>query len=121
MRLTLLALTVSAVTLVLACSYAKGPPVVLEGRVFASERVASIVRGMDQDQVMATLGPPVEVSNKGDLELWRYYVWQRQEETVRFLGLFPRREVLYSGSKEVEVAFVAGQVEYVRSDHRQRP
>jgi outer membrane protein assembly factor BamE (lipoprotein component of BamABCDE complex) len=102
---------------VLSCSYAKGPPYVVDGRLFHDDKVGFVRKGMPAEKVRELLGDPLDIKREDGLERWRYYVWQRQDETIRYLGLIPARRPLYSGAKEATILFKDGVVQEVQFQH----
>lgn len=106
------------VVLLLSCSYAKGPPYVVDGRLFRDDKVESVQEGMPAERVRELLGEPLDIEQQDGVERWRYYVWQRQVETIRYLGLIPVKKPLYSGAKEATICFRDGVVQDVQFQHR---
>lgn len=102
---------------VLGCSYAKGPPYAVEGQRFPDDRVSLVAEGMSAAKVRQILGQPYRIETSETGERWRYYVWQRQDETVRYLGLIPVKKPLYSGVKEATVVLRDGVVQEVSFRH----
>ena len=102
----------------LSCSYAKGPPYVVDGRRFRDDQVESVREGMTASEVRGLLGEPVEIERQQGREQWIYFVWQKQDETVRYLGFIPKKRLLYSGTKKATILIKDGFVEDVQFRHR---
>jgi len=112
-RLNLLLLALMA----LGCSYAKGLPYIVDGEQFPDAKVASIREGMSAAEVLQILGKPYEIESSEYGERWRYYVWQQQDETIRYLFI-PVRKPLYSGTKEATILLRNGRVKEVGFEHK---
>src|SRR6266508_2028958 len=69
----------------LGCSYGKGAPYAENGRLFPWKNVPLVTKGMTQGDVRKLLGDPLEVKVEGEIERWRYFVQERQEEHIRVL------------------------------------
>lgn len=71
---------------------------------------------MTREQVRSILGEPLAISTEGDVESWRYYAHERQDEYVYILGLIPTSRRVYDGEARALIEFrhgVVDRLEYV--------
>jgi outer membrane protein assembly factor BamE (lipoprotein component of BamABCDE complex) len=108
------ALAVGLMTLlvsVMACAYGKGAPYAVSGQLFRSKILPDIRKGMTREQVRSILGDPLAISTEGEIESWRYYVHERQDEHVYILGLIPTSRRVYDGEARALIEFRRGVVD----------
>jgi hypothetical protein len=74
-----------------ACSYGLHPHIILEGKPVDLERLASIRTGMSEEEVLNSIGMPLEIRQAEESSsVWRYYERARLRGcTVEFLGFIP--------------------------------
>jgi outer membrane protein assembly factor BamE (lipoprotein component of BamABCDE complex) len=96
---------------VTACAYGKGAPYAVSGQLFRWKILPDVREGMTHEQVRGILGEPLAISTEGEIESWRYYVHERQDEHVYILGLIPTSRRVYDGEARVLIQFRGGVVD----------
>lgn len=74
-----------------ACLYGLHPHITLEGKPFSPDRLASVREGMSEQEVLDSIGTPLETRHTDEsYSVWRYYERARLRGCkVEFLGIVP--------------------------------
>lgn len=97
--------------LLCGCSIATAPATIEAGNEFQWINVRKITEGMESSEVHRLLGNPLSIVQVEGGAHWRYYYRVRQQDVVRFLGIFPYRKTFSHWEREVGLLLRDGRVE----------
>lgn len=105
----------------LGCSHLKGPFRLVEGKEFAAENLDQVHEGMAAEEVLRTLGEPLERTPLDHGERWRYYVLEERVDEKRLLGTATIRKWRWERWTEAQLLVKDGRVVTVSFDSEVTP
>jgi outer membrane protein assembly factor BamE (lipoprotein component of BamABCDE complex) len=101
------------VGLLTGCAYGTLPPRIVQGKDFSVEKAKAVEEGDSLVEVRATLGDPLEISERNGAEVWRYYARERKDGVTYILGFIPKKTPHFIWDYELELVARDGRVEDV--------
>lgn len=99
--------------LLVGCAYGTFPPHIVKSKDFSVEKAKAVEEGDSLAEVRATLGEPLEISERDGAEVWRYYAQERKDGITYILGFIPKKTPHFIWDYELEFVVRDGRVEDV--------